>query len=126
MAYDEDGNAVPEHRLVAERAIGRALTSAEVVHHINRTKSDNRIENLAVLTNNVIHRRVHTYGELIGLYLCGLSTILPEPLDFGAPVFWGGKFVTSIDLIPPGARAFGQPVLGETASQGMNIKEVVN
>lgn len=53
-----NGEAVLEHRLVMEKHIGRKLSSKDVVHHINRDKLDNHIENL-FLTNHVEHRKIH-------------------------------------------------------------------
>jgi|GEM_PF-5080396 len=41
---------VMEHILVMENQIGRYLAPNEVVHHINKKRNDNRIENLKLMT----------------------------------------------------------------------------
>lgn len=52
-------SGIPVHRHVATRKLGRPLKSGEVVHHINRDKTDNRRSNLSVLKNQGRHYSIH-------------------------------------------------------------------
>lgn len=56
-------NKAYQHRKIIETFLGRKLRKNEHVHHVNGIKTDNRIENLRILTESE-HHRLH--GKLTG------------------------------------------------------------
>ena len=56
--YKDKKGYIMEHRLVMENYLGRYLERFEEVHHINYIKTDNRIENLQLVTKTE-HRKIH-------------------------------------------------------------------
>lgn len=59
-----NGKKIDEHRFIMEQFLGRKLDRYEVVHHINGDKSDNRIENLQLMTLSE-HSKLHNIGKKI-------------------------------------------------------------
>ena len=53
-----DGKWILRSRVIMQRHLGRALSSDEIVHHINDDKLDDRIENLQVMSNSE-HSTMH-------------------------------------------------------------------
>ncbi len=59
FVHDDKNRWRKEHRVVAERIIGRDLKRSETIHHINGNKLDNRPRNLYYFPNDNLHKSYH-------------------------------------------------------------------
>jgi len=68
-----------EHRVNAEKLLGRPLKGGEMVHHINLDKQDNRLDNLYVCDNST-HKKIHHDLEALAGRLMqeGYIEFIPE------------------------------------------------
>ena len=66
-----------EHRVVMESVLGRKLEKFEIVHHINGNKTDNRPENLEVVSRQE-HNRIHGNGKIMRCPRCGAEKWYPK------------------------------------------------
>lgn len=97
-------NEVCEHRLIAERSLGRFLAADERIHHINELKLDNRPSNLAVLSHPE-HQLLHSWlrkGRLFTVTAVdGTVYRFGDLHNFGTP---GEAAVSAAQAASPGAQ----------------------
>ena len=74
---DVAGTYIQEHRLVAERKIGRLLKPSERVHHIDHDKRNNKPDNLDVLSGQSAHMKAEA----------SIAKVVPILLKSGALIY---------------------------------------
>jgi hypothetical protein len=78
-----------EHRLAMAMKLGRPLEKAEIVHHINGIKDDNRPENLTVQdrkSHSIRHREVERQLRLLQVENARLKSLLATYLPSGLDI----------------------------------------
>lgn len=92
---------VKRSRLEVEKNIGRYLSRNEVVHHINRDKSDDRIDNLKVMSNTD-HMRFHATTDKTYRYIAipkfERHEIIPQEVVIGKIISVGKEYRTFIGV----------------------------
>jgi len=56
---------VPEHVLVAERAIGKRLSRAHPIHHVDEDRTSNANSNLVICQSNSYHMLLHARMRIL-------------------------------------------------------------
>ena len=75
------GRWIFEHRYIVEKFIGRELSSEEVIHHINKNKQHNNLDNLWLFENEREHQKFHIKLKRYGYYTQPMLTAMKNRWD---------------------------------------------
>lgn len=93
----DSNGLIYEHQVVAEQKIGRPLKDEEVVHHVDKNRSNNDPNNLLIFASNSDHAAFHQNGEYIlddeGIAHCvAKKNIEHKCLRCGTTVYWTSDY----------------------------------
>lgn len=65
-----------EHRLQVEVSLGRRLTPAEIIHHVDGDKTNNKLSNLYLCSDNFDHQKIHGKLERAAMELVKMGLLI--------------------------------------------------
>ena len=110
------GRLVWQHRIIAEKILGRRLVKNELVHHIDLDKGNNSLDNLMILSCSE-HTRLHRY---LGLQ----RAIVEKSTNVNVENCWKTLIVpmTTAWLETANAKVIKLSEIGQSAAEPLNAK----
>jgi hypothetical protein len=118
---DNKCNDVNVHRLVSMAFLGRPKCNSHVIDHINRDKTDNRVENLRYVSISA-NRRNSEISEASSSKFNGVQ-LYRKLFDARIKINKKNKFIGSFQNEEDAARAFDRYVIEHSLDRVLNFPE---